>query len=77
MKVKAIPDYQGDKLKGFIHWVSKEHSVDAIVRVYNYLFDVPEPNDDWFNQLNPDSLIEKKNAKVWTNIANSKEYDKF
>jgi len=46
IKVKAIADHK-EKLKGYIHWVSKEHSRDAIVRIYNHLFTVPEPGDDW------------------------------
>lgn len=49
VKVKAVPEYKGEKLKGYIHWVSKNHSVDAIVRVYNYLFTVEKPDDNWFN----------------------------
>ena len=28
VKVKVIPD-STEKLKGYIHWVSKEHSIDA------------------------------------------------
>jgi glutaminyl-tRNA synthetase len=46
VKVKILPNY-AQKLKGYIHWVSKDHSVDAIVRLYNYLFKVKEVGDDW------------------------------
>ncbi len=74
--MKALPNY-AEKLKGFIHWVSKDHSVDAIVRVYNYLFTVAEVGDEWLSQINPESLVEKKNAKVWKNIENAVEYDRF
>ena len=36
------------------------------------------PNDEWEKFINPESLIEKRNAKVWKNIStNAKEYDRF
>ena len=35
-------------------------------------------NEEWEQQINKDSLIEKRNAKVWTNVsANAKEYDRY
>ena len=77
VKVKVIPPPTEKKLKGHIHWVSKEHSVDAICRIYNYLFTEPVVGDDWLTKVNPDSLIEKSNAKVWENIAESKESDRY
>lgn len=46
VKVKILPDHK-EKLKGYIHWVSKDHSIDAVCRIYNYLFTVPEVKDDW------------------------------
>jgi glutaminyl-tRNA synthetase len=64
-------------LKGYIHWVSKEHSIDAEVRVYNHLFKVREVKDDWFEQINPESLIVKSNAKVWRKHADDKEGDRY
>lgn len=76
-KVEALVDYT-EKLKGYIHWVSKDHSVDAVVRNYSYLFTVEEvPNDTWEQFLNPDSLVIKENAKVWKNLENVKESDRF
>lgn len=77
VKVEALVDFK-EKLKGYIHWVSKDHSVDAIVRNFSYLFTVEEvPNDTWEQFLNPESLVTKENAKVWKNIENSKESDRF
>ena len=35
----------GRKVKGTIHWVSAEHAVPAEVRLYDYLFCKPDPND--------------------------------
>jgi glutaminyl-tRNA synthetase len=67
-----------EKLKGYIHWVSKEHSVDAVLRLYSYLFDCEEVKDeDWEQHINPDSLIVQENAKVWKNLESAKLYDRF
>jgi glutaminyl-tRNA synthetase len=78
VQVRVLPEFK-EKLKGYIHWVSEEHSADAVLRLYNYIFD-PEivSNEEWEQQINKDSLIEKRNAKVWTNVsANAKEYDRY
>jgi glutaminyl-tRNA synthetase len=52
----SSPD--GRKVKGTIHWVSAEHAVEAEVRLYDRLFDAPNPGkaDDMIECLNPDSL---------------------
>ena len=46
------------KVKGTIHWVSAAHAVDAEVRLYDRLFNVPEPDadGDFKAHLNPSSL---------------------
>ena len=45
--VKVLPDFK-EKLKGYIHWVSEEFSVDAELRLYSHLFDAEiVSNDDW------------------------------
>ena len=48
------------KVKGTIHWVSARHAIEAEVRLYDRLFDVPDPDDDtggktYRDHLNPDS----------------------
>ena len=45
-------------MKGTIHWVSAAHAVDAEVRLYDRLFNVPEPDadGDFKAHLNPSSL---------------------
>ena len=50
----------GRKVKGTIHWVSAAHAVDAEVRLYDHLFNKPDPEDvpegqDWKVNLNPNS----------------------
>jgi glutaminyl-tRNA synthetase len=46
------------KIKGTIHWVSAEHAIEAEVRLYDRLFNVPEPDaaGDFKQHLNPHSL---------------------
>jgi glutaminyl-tRNA synthetase len=46
------------KVKGTIHWVSAEHSIEAEVRLIDRLFTEPEPDavDDFKSSLNPRSL---------------------
>jgi glutaminyl-tRNA synthetase len=47
------------KVKGTIHWVSARHAVQAEVRLYDRLFQIPHPDraeGDFERYLNPDSL---------------------
>lgn len=48
----------GRKVKGVIHWVSAEHGVSAEVRLYDRLFQVPNPAAEEViaDALNPNSL---------------------
>ena len=59
----------GRKVKGTIHWVSAAHAVDAEVRLYDYLFTKPDPEDvpegsDWKANLNLKSETVLSGAKV-------------
>lgn len=59
----------GRKVKGTIHWVSKETAVNATVNLYDYLFTIEDPNDmaegkTFRDYLNPDSLKVMSNAKL-------------
>lgn len=59
----------GRKVKGTIHWVSKETAVDATVNLYDYLFTIEDPGDmaedkTFRDYLNPDSLKVCPNAKL-------------
>ncbi len=57
---------QGRKVKGVIHWVSADDSATAEVRVYDRLFNRPDPiaEDDFMDALNPDSLSVLQNART-------------
>ena len=56
------------KVKGTLHWVSARHAVDATVRLYDSLFNVEnpaaEPDRDFREMLNPDSLKVLEGVKV-------------
>ncbi|MAE64035.1 MAG: glutamine--tRNA ligase [Phycisphaeraceae bacterium] len=55
----------GRKVKGTLHWVSVRHAVDAEIRMYDHLFNVPEPEEgDYLQHLNPDSLVVRRGCKV-------------
>ena len=61
----------GRKAKGVIHWVSAQHGVPAEIRLYDRLFNVPNPaaEDDYLASLNPDSLLIKQGV-VEPSLAN-------
>ena len=71
------------KVKGTLHWVSARHCFDAEVRVYDRLFNDPEPGGheteghDFKEYLNPDSLQVISNAKMEPSLKNAKALDHF
>ncbi len=80
-----IPDTLGNdpadgvKPKGVIHWVSAKAAVPATIRLYDRLFNCPQPgadSDDFINDLNPDSL-EVVQAWVEPSLAQAKPEDRF
>jgi len=49
----------GRKVDATIHWLSEAHAVPARVRLYDRLFDVPDPmaaGDRYLDHVNPKSL---------------------
>ena len=52
----------GRKAKGVIHWVSATHAVPAEIRLYDRLFNVPNPaaEQNYLDSLNPESLVVKQ-----------------
>lgn len=67
------------KVKGVIHWVSANHSINAEVRLYDRLFTVENPGneEDWLSRINPASLEIIENAKLEMSLKNAKPLDKF
>ena len=73
---------EGPKVKGTIHWLSKEHALDREVRIYNNIFNKENVatllEDENFEEfLNPDSLEIMANAKIEESLAEAKVGEKF
>ena len=69
----------GRKVKGVIHWVSASEAITAEVRLYDRLFNVPNPAaaDEFETTLNPESLVALTNAKLEPSLANSQAEQGF
>lgn len=68
----------GRKVKGTIHWVSARRALEVEVRLYDRLFQVPEPDagGDFKAHLNPHSL-EVIRAKVEPSLAEATPASRF
>ncbi|MCX6826466.1 MAG: glutamine--tRNA ligase, partial [candidate division Zixibacteria bacterium] len=72
----------GRKVKGTIHFVSAVQAFDAEVRLYEYLFNTPNPGDegdglDFKQKINPDSLTVLKGCKMEPNLAKAEPGSRF
>jgi len=79
IKVEILPDHK-EKLKGYIHWVSKDHSMTVTCNLYSVLFtteNVGKAGDKWREYINPNSLVVKNNVKMWDFHKNAKIDDRF
>ena len=61
----------GRKVKATLHWVSAAHAVSAEARLYDRLFNTPEPAraEDYRTELNPSSLEVVADARVEPSVA--------
>ena len=68
----------GRKIKGVIHWVSATWAKPAEIRLYDRLFNTPNPGavDDFLSTINPTSLIIKQGF-VEPNLAKAKVGDSY
>ena len=71
---------EGRKVKGIIHWVSIQHSVPVEVRLYDRLFVNPspgsnDPNGNFLNDLNPDSIETVTSCRVEPGLLKAKPED--
>ena len=76
----SAPD--GRKVKGTLHWVSAAHAIDAEVREYNQLFATEDPMDpaggeDGRGNLDPDSLVIRKDCKLEPSLASATPKQRF
>ena len=69
---------EGRKVRGVIHWVSAKHGKKATIRLYDRLFNVPNPGamDNFLEALNPESL-EVITAMVEPSLAQANPEDRF
>ncbi|MCR5032441.1 MAG: glutamine--tRNA ligase/YqeY domain fusion protein [Lachnospiraceae bacterium] len=76
---KAGSGFSERKVKGTIHWVPASCAVDAEVRLYENIIDEEKGvyNEDGSLNLNPNSLIVKKNCKLEPALATAKAYDSY
>jgi glutaminyl-tRNA synthetase len=70
------------KVKGTIHWVSAAQAVIAPVRLYDYLFSKPDPDEvpagqNYLVNLNPNSLETLEGAKLEPSLAVAKPGERF
>ena len=69
----------GRKVKATLHWVSAAHAVGAEVRLYDHLFNRPDPgaDGDFLDDLNPGSLEVVDDAWLEPSIAAFGPGDRF
>ena len=69
----------GRKVKATLHWVSAPHAIPAEVRVYDRLFNNPDPEDsgDFIADLNPNSLQILSNCQLEPSLQNAKTGETF
>ena len=68
-----------EKPKTYISWVPSD-GVRCEVRVYNHLFTVPEPTDQWEEEINPESEVVYPHAIVDPSVrevVDAKDVDKW
>ena len=72
-KTKGGKSSDGRKVKGTIHWVSALHALNAEIRLYDRLFNIPDPSTekDFNNALNPNSLTILNNCKLEPDLENA------
>ncbi|ESQ16765.1 MAG: hypothetical protein N838_25425, partial [Thiohalocapsa sp. PB-PSB1] len=71
---------EGRKVKGVIHWVDAAQAVRAEIRLYDRLFNVPQPGAggrDFRNDLNPNSLRTLTNCVIEPSLASAKPGDRY
>jgi glutaminyl-tRNA synthetase len=72
----------GRKVKATLHWVSAEHSREAEVRLYDYLFIQANPEEDaedkdFISKLNPDSLAVLQSCRVEPALAGAGQGSRY
>ena len=70
---------EGRKVKGVIHWVSEQHAHLAEIRLYDRLFNVPNPDNEenFLDALNPDSLKVLTDCRVEASLAHAQPEHRY
>ncbi|ALZ85255.1 glutamine--tRNA ligase [Pseudomonas oryzihabitans] len=73
---------EGRKVKGVIHWVPTEGSVECEVRLYDRLFRSAQPEKSeeggsFLDNINPDSLVVLKGCRAEPSLAQAQPEDRF
>ena len=81
-KTKGGDSPDGRKVKATLHWVSAPHALEAEVRLYDRLFDKPNPEDDkdapdFTAHLNPNSLETLTGCRVEPSLAGAKPESRY
>lgn len=78
-QTKSGINVSGKKVKATIHWVSAKYALNAEVRIYENLFksDNPEIEDDFLNDVNPNSLKIMKNCRLEESLKTAKIGESF
>ncbi len=72
----------GRRVKGTLHWVSAQHSIEAEVRLFDHLLldtssDGTNTDEDFKTRLNPDSLETLTSCRVERSLESAKSGDFF
>ncbi|NLB83723.1 MAG: glutamine--tRNA ligase, partial [Synergistaceae bacterium] len=72
----------GRRVKGTLHWVSCDQSVEAEVRLYDRLFTLKDMSEmeegkEYRDYLNPSSLVVLKNSRIEPSLAGAQPLDRF
>ena len=70
----------GRKIKSTLHWVSAAHAIPAEVRLYDRLFNRPDPEageEGFLGCINPHSLTVLSGCQIEGSLADTKPGDRF
>ncbi|MGD8983645.1 MAG: glutamine--tRNA ligase/YqeY domain fusion protein [Desulfobacteraceae bacterium] len=81
-KTKGGDSPDSRKVKATLHWLSAPHALEAEVRLYDRLFDKPNPEDDkdepdFTGHLNPNSLEALTGGRVEPSLADAEPESRY
>ncbi|MGQ9701818.1 MAG: glutamine--tRNA ligase/YqeY domain fusion protein [bacterium] len=78
-KTRGGDSPDGRKVKSTLHWVSAKHCIEAEVRLYDRLFNQPDPDQggDFIKNLNPNSMVVLKDCKLEPSLKDAKPLQHF